>query len=87
MPCYISAIACGALGAVIAGVFLQMENWLFLGFLSAVIGFVVTMMPLIVIDSTVSTLFVCFAEDSEALRRTQPALYDEFAQRGGMVHH
>ncbi len=29
-----------------------------------------------VIDSGVSTMFVCFAEDREALRRNQPELYE-----------
>jgi hypothetical protein len=87
MPCYISAIVCGAVGGVIAGAVFEMENWVFVMILSAIIGFVIVMMPFIVVDSTIQTLFVCFAEDAEALHRTQPELYDEFVSRGGMLHH
>ncbi len=48
----------------------------------AVLGFIVAFAMLIVvmetIQSSVCTIFVCFAEDSEALRRNDPLLHQKF---------
>jgi len=48
---------------------------LFLGILGFFIGFGIALIPMSVIDSTVATIFVCFAEDPAAFQQTRPELY------------
>jgi len=50
------------------------------------LGFVLVGIMLQVISSGITTIFVCYAEDSEALRRNQPALYEAIRETfGGAV--
>jgi hypothetical protein len=77
--CFIGAIATGIVGAVVGGIFVGGESGWILGVsLGVIIGFVMLILAMQVIDSGVSTIFVCFAEDREALRRNQPELYERF---------
>jgi len=39
------------------------------------IGFILLILAMQCLDSAVATIFVCFAEDKETLRATQPELY------------
>jgi hypothetical protein len=50
------------------------------------LGFVLVGIMLQVVSSGITTIFVCYAEDSEALRRNQPVLYDAIRETfGGAV--
>ncbi|KAJ0407931.1 hypothetical protein ATCC90586_006303 [Pythium insidiosum] len=51
------------------------NSMLFLGILGFVVGVGVAVTPLSVIDSSVATIFVCFAEDPVAFQQSHPDLY------------
>jgi len=61
--------------------------WAVLGFL---FGFGLTMLAVEVVDSAVTTLFVCLAEDPAALQRTKPQMYQQLVpviqQRYPTIH-
>lgn len=49
---------------------------IFLGVLGFVLGIGVAITPLSVVDSSIATIFVCFAEDPAAFRQSHPDLYE-----------
>jgi len=51
-------------------------GWIMPFIIGFAIGFVLLVLAMQTIDSAVATVFVCFAEDKETLRLTQPALYN-----------
>ena len=61
--------------------------WAVIGFL---FGFICTMLAVEVVESAVTTLFVCLAEDPAALQRTKPEMYAQLVpaiqQRYPRVH-
>ncbi|ETO01890.1 hypothetical protein RFI_35550, partial [Reticulomyxa filosa] len=91
------ALACGAIVAGLFTAFVAFSlavvfwsgndtNWIFalLGFL---IGYVLCTLVLGVIASAVVALFVCWAEDPQAMQQTHPSEFDEISVhwRGGQV--
>jgi hypothetical protein len=47
----------------------------FLGIIGFILGIGIAIIPLSVIDSSVATIFVCFAEDPAAFQQSHPDLY------------
>jgi hypothetical protein len=83
----VGAIITGILAAFIAPVFGVNEGarWAMVG-AGFLIGWVIMALVLQVMESGVATLYVCFAEDKEALRRNDPALYQAIMDTyGGQV--
>jgi LytS/YehU family sensor histidine kinase len=73
----VGAIVIGILGVLISSpVGLTGGARYFMGCSGFVIGYVVMTIVLGVIGSGISTIYVCFAEDREALRRNNPELHD-----------
>jgi len=77
---FFNAILTALAGVVLAYIWGQSSAVVILGILGFVIGFVIMILGMQVIDSGVSCTFVCFAEDREILRRTNPALYARFVE-------
>jgi len=83
MMIFISAIICGLCG----GIWGYYDNDLkdtYLFILTGIFGFLIGMVlvgqVLFVIDSGITTIFVCFAEEPQALNSTKPALYQLFRE-------
>jgi len=72
--CLAGGALCGISGGA-AGWFVIQKYWILCAVLSFIIGFTMFLMPAEVIDSGVTSYFVCFAQDPEILRRTNPDLY------------
>ncbi|GMF19163.1 unnamed protein product [Phytophthora fragariaefolia] len=76
-------LICAGVGALIAettdAVTFQ-NSTAFLAILGFVIGIGVAVTPLAVIDSSVATIFVCFAEDPAAFQQSHPELYAPLVQ-------
>lgn len=76
-------LICAGVGALIAettdAVTFQ-NSTAFLAILGLVVGIGVAVTPLAVIDSSVATIFVCFAEDPAAFQRSHPNLYAPLVQ-------
>lgn len=81
--CPPTGLICAGVGALIAettdAVTFQ-NSTAFLAILGFVIGIGVAVTPLAVIDSSVATIFVCFAEDPAAFQRSHPELYAPLVQ-------
>jgi len=78
-----AAICVALLTALIVGlaaVVAKVGGALLLTFAAGVIGFVVCSLTLAPLDSSVATLFVCFAEDPAQLNATSPALNGQLHQ-------
>ncbi|KAI9906835.1 hypothetical protein PsorP6_004527 [Peronosclerospora sorghi] len=79
----LAGLICAGAGALIAettdAVNFQ-NSTLFLAILGLVVGVGVAVSPLAVIDSSVATIFVCFAEDPAAFQRSHPDLYAPLVQ-------
>lgn len=76
-------LICAGVGAIIAETFdaLSFHNsTAFLAILGLVVGIGVAVTPLAVIDSSVATIFVCFAEDPAAFQLSHPELYAPLVQ-------
>ncbi|CAI5701959.1 unnamed protein product [Peronospora effusa] len=76
-------LICAGVGVLIAettdAVVFQ-NSTAFLAILGLVIGVGVAVTPLAVIDSSVATIFVCFAEDPAAFQQSHPELYAPLVQ-------
>ncbi|KAG2836391.1 hypothetical protein PC111_g5031 [Phytophthora cactorum] len=76
-------LICAGVGALIAettdAVTFQ-NSTAFLAILGLVVGIGVAVTPLAVIDSSVATIFVCFAEDPAAFQHSHPELYAPLVQ-------
>jgi len=75
---FLSALICGCLGGISAFLDPQLNNVLFIILLSFggfLIGVILVNQVLFVIDSGVTTIFVCFAEDPQVLCNSYPDLY------------
>ncbi|TDH73303.1 hypothetical protein CCR75_007716 [Bremia lactucae] len=71
-------LICAGVGALIAELTHTVtfhNSTAFLAILGFVVGIGVAVTPLAVIDSSVATIFVCFAEDPAALQSSHPELY------------
>merc|ERR1711924_318999 len=53
------------------------QAYLLVGIVSFVIGVAMAMVVLTIIDTSVATIFVCFAEDKEALARNHPQHHND----------
>jgi len=84
MACIASAAIAGVLGGVIIYA-LESDYYIPVGILCALIGFVMVMQVLEVVESAVTTIFVCFAEEPAAMQRNCPELYDRFHTTYGHV--
>ncbi|CEG48550.1 hypothetical protein PPTG_14520 [Plasmopara halstedii] len=76
-------LICAGAGALIAETTDAMsfhDSTVFLAVLGLVVGIGVAVTPLAVIDSSVATIFVCFAEDPAAFQRSHPDLYAPLVQ-------
>jgi len=87
------------LGAILVGLFtagiamlvayaaINAQYWGFWGFAGFLVGFAIALCAMEVVESCVASLFVCFAEDPEALSRTKPNEYNRLNQafHGRMV--
>ncbi|KAL4152387.1 hypothetical protein PRNP1_009318 [Phytophthora ramorum] len=76
-------LICAGVGALIAettDVVSFQNSTAFLAILGLVVGIGVAVTPLAVIDSSVATIFVCFAEDPAAFQRSHPELYAPLVQ-------
>jgi hypothetical protein len=81
--CFISAVICGTVGAIWGYVDQEMNSY-YLYYLTGILGFLIGLIlvgqVLFVIDSGITTIFVCFAEDPQALNSTKPSLYQLFRE-------
>jgi len=71
-------LAGGAIAAALSGGIAYVvvhDYWLLCGVLGFIIGFTMFLMPAEVIESGTATYFVCFAQDPQVLRTTNPELY------------
>jgi hypothetical protein len=84
LACLASAVVTGIVGGVMIYI-LEDDYYIPVGIISGLIGFVLVMQVLEVVESAVTTIFVCFAEQPEALQRNCPALYDKFQSTYGSV--
>jgi len=75
---FFNAVLTAALGVLIS--YLWGLSYALFGVLGFFIGFVIMILGMQVIDSGVACTFVCFAEDREILRRSNPQLYDRFVE-------
>ncbi|CAH0513972.1 unnamed protein product [Peronospora belbahrii] len=76
-------LICAGVGALIAettDTFAFENSTAFLAILGLVVGIGVAVTPLAVIDSSVATIFVCFAEDPAAFQYSHPELYAPLVQ-------
>uniref|UniRef100_A0AAV1T2F7 Choline transporter-like protein n=1 Tax=Peronospora matthiolae TaxID=2874970 RepID=A0AAV1T2F7_9STRA len=76
-------LICAAAGAVIAettDAITFQNSTAFLAILGLIVGIGVAVTPLAVIDSSVATIFVCFAEDPAAFQQSHPELYAPLVQ-------
>lgn len=76
-------LICAAVGAVIAettDAITFQNSTAFLAILGRVVGVGVAVTPLVVIDSSFTTIFVCFAEDPAAFQQSHPELYAPLVQ-------
>jgi hypothetical protein len=72
-------LICAGIGGIIgeATDIVEFENsTIFLAVLGFLVGIGVSITPLAVIDSSVATIFVCFAEDPAAFMQSHPDLYN-----------
>jgi len=76
----LGGLVCGIFGGVL-GWFVLPHYWISAAVAGGVIGFTFVLLTMEVIDSGVSTIFVSFAMDPEALRRNDPELYEKFRER------
>jgi hypothetical protein len=72
-------LVCAGIGIGLSeGGIVSFENsTLYLGLAGFIVGFGVSMTPLRVVDSSIATIFVCFAEDPAALQQSHPQLYNQ----------
>jgi len=77
MGCWVGGFLTGVAGGVLGWVYLP-EDWIFLAVVGLVVGFTMVAMTLQVVESGVSTIFVCFAEDPAALARNDAYLFNLF---------
>jgi len=77
MGCWVGGVGTGIASGVLAFVFLP-EDWILLALVGLLMGFVMCMMTLQIVESGVSTIFVCFAEDPAALARNDAYLFNLF---------
>jgi len=83
MMIFISAVICGLFGGVWGYLDKDLnETWLFVltGIFGFLIGIVLVAQVLFVIESGITTIFVCFAEEPQALNATKPSLYQLFRE-------
>jgi len=74
----IGGIACGILGAALGATWAG-DYWPSIAAMAFLIGYAITTVAMEVVQSGVSTVFVCFAMDPQALQRNDPRLYQQFA--------
>jgi hypothetical protein len=83
-----AAVGCAVIGFKIvafdSGVMTQ--AYIIVGLLSFFIGMFMSMVVMTIIDTAVAAIFVCFAEDREALSRHQPQLYADFVGAWNEFH-
>ena len=84
--CIVAALTgfCGALWAVFAGI----DNWFWgVGLPCSLVGFVLGVITFNVIESAVLSIYVCFAEDPDALYYNDRVLYEKLtdAQEMGVI--
>lgn len=80
-------LLCAVVSVLLAYVAWDLEYWGAWAFAGFLIGLAVSLCAMEVVESCIATLFVCFAEDPEALARTKPTEYNRLdsAFRGRMV--
>jgi len=87
LGCVVVAVVTGYLGWLYAQVFsLEEEERLLLVGFGFVIGFAISLLFMTLIESAVATVFVCFAEDSQALLESHPKQYMELTQTWQKIH-
>jgi hypothetical protein len=72
-------LICAGIGGIVGettNIFEFENSTLFLAVLGFLVGIGVSITPLAVIDSSVATIFVCFAEDPAAFMQSHPDLYN-----------
>ncbi len=84
--CIVAALTgfCGALWAVFTGI----DNWFWgVGFPCSLVGFVLGVLTFNVVESAVLSIYVCFAEDPDALYYNDRGLYEKLtdAQEMGVI--
>eukprot|EP01087_Luapelamoeba_hula_P019341 TRINITY_DN638_c0_g2_i2.p1 TRINITY_DN638_c0_g2~~TRINITY_DN638_c0_g2_i2.p1 ORF type:complete len:323 (+),score=46.75 TRINITY_DN638_c0_g2_i2:121-1089(+) len=89
MICVVSGVVVGIVGIVLGVVYhdqLGGDYWVLLFIAGFIVGFVVVMTVTEVVESAVVTVFVCFAEDPEALRANAPHVHKKLdkAYRHGL---
>lgn len=84
MACLASAVVTGVLGGAMIYA-LEDDYYIPVGIICGLIGFVMVMQVLEIVESAVTTIFVCFAEEPEALQRNSPELYHKFQTTYGNI--
>jgi len=83
----IGAIICFLVGAAAGAAIVATDpvpagetdyTWVLFGLLGAIIGYIMMLQTMLVVDSGVATIFVCYAMDRSALHRNDPALGQMF---------
>jgi len=83
----IVGLLCAAIGALVGYSAMNLMYWGWWAFAGFILGFAIAMCAMEVVESCVAAMFVCFAEDPEALARTKPQEYNRLNQsfHGRMV--
>jgi hypothetical protein len=81
----IGGLVVAVIGAVCAKWVVVFDPWGIWAAIGFLIGFAMTLICMEVVQSAVCALFVCFAEDPQALNDTKPEVYAKF--RGALANH
>jgi len=81
---FIIGILTGIISTLLAYSAFNLEFWGLYGFIGFLIGLIMGVCTLEVIESTVASCFVCFAEDPAALNRTKP---QEYSKLDNAINH
>jgi len=77
MGALLGAIVCAFVGGLVGSAIAQ-DWWVACAVIGFIIGFLMLVVVMEVIQSSVCSIFVCFAMDSVALSRNDPILYQKF---------
>jgi len=76
--CIIGGLFGAVLGAVLGYLVIPVPNWWIWPIVGFLIGYAMTLVCMEVVASGIVALFVCFAEDPQALNETKPEVYNRF---------
>jgi len=77
MGALLGAIVCAFVGGLVGSAIAQ-DWWVACAVIGFIIGFLMLVVVMEVIQSSVCSIFVCFSMDSVALSRNDPILYQKF---------